>query len=169
MYLNCHTYYSFKYGAMSIEELLREAAAKGVRKLVLSDINNTSAILEAHRLTETYPEKFPVQVIAGIDFRNSSGQQFIGIAKNHHGFFALNSFLSKCLHEGDVGLTGREAVIPGRPPEFENAFVVYDFSSLRGAERRSNPHDVGDYFSRHEKYRDRYDVFIFCFCNKKIK
>ena len=139
MYLNCHTYYSFKYGAMSIEELLREAAAKGVRKLVLSDINNTSAILEAHRLTETYPEKFPVQVIAGIDFRNSSGQQFIGIAKNHHGFFALNSFLSKCLHEGDVGLTGREAVIPGRPPEFENAFVVYDFSSLRGAERRSNP------------------------------
>lgn len=135
---------------MSIEELLRDAAAKGVRKLVLSDINNTSAILEANRLIETYREKFPVQVIAGIDFRSRSGQQFIGIAKNHHGFFELNSFLSKCLHEGDAGLTGREAVIPEQPPEFENVFVIYPFgeASLRHRPKGggSNPRDRGDYF-----------------------
>src|SRR5215813_11520740 len=71
MYLNCHTYYSFKFGAMSIKNLLEEATAKGVHQFVLSDINNTSAIIEAHRLTTEYRDQYPIQPIAGIDFRFS--------------------------------------------------------------------------------------------------
>jgi DNA polymerase-3 subunit alpha len=43
MYLNCHTYYSFKYGTFGPEELLQEAKAKGIPTLALTDINNTSA------------------------------------------------------------------------------------------------------------------------------
>src|SRR5262245_5858388 len=132
MYLNCHTYYSFKFGAMSIEELLREATAKKVQKFVLSDINNTSAILECHRLAGAYPEKSPgkysVQPISGIDFRNGAEQKFIGIAKNDEGFCELNQFLSKCLSEGEMGLTGRGAKIPDQAPDFENVFVVYPFA-----------------------------------------
>lgn len=143
MYLNCHTYYSFKFGTMSIEGLLKEVTAKGAYKFVLSDINNTSAILEAHRLRKDYPDKYPVQPIAGIDFRNRAQQKFIGIAKNHHGFFELNNFLSKCLQEGEKGLTGREAKIPEQAPGFENVFVIYPFSSLRGAERRPVPFSSG--------------------------
>src|SRR6185436_8044405 len=112
MYLNCHTYYSFKFGAMSIEGLRKEATAKSACKFVLSDINNTSAILEAHRLVKEHPKKYPVQPIVGIDFRNGAEQKFIGIAKNHHGFFELNNFLTNSLHEVKEGLTAREVKIP---------------------------------------------------------
>ncbi|MFI5134753.1 MAG: PHP domain-containing protein [Chitinophagales bacterium] len=82
MYLNCHTYFSFKFGTMKPEELLQQAVAKGVRRFVVSDINNTSAILDCHRFVTEYPDKYPVQPIAGIDFRKGVEQKFIGIAKN---------------------------------------------------------------------------------------
>src|SRR5678815_4073940 len=122
MYLNCHTYYSFKFGAMSIEGLLKEATGKGARKFVLSDINNTSAILDCHRWVTEHPGKYPPQPIAGIDFRDGVQQKFIGIARNHQGFFELNNFLTECLKEGENGLTGKGAKVPGRAPAFENAW-----------------------------------------------
>jgi len=146
---------------MSIKNLLEEATAKGIRKFVLSDINNTSAIIEAHRLTTEFRNQYPVQPIAGIDFRlkvfsdkESSRQElkgkkevnFIGIAKKHHGFYELNKFLSKCLHQGENGLTGREAIFNGKVPEFEDAFIIYPFSSLRRIEGRIDPHEQGDCF-----------------------
>ncbi|MFI5134754.1 MAG: DNA polymerase III subunit alpha, partial [Chitinophagales bacterium] len=37
------------------------------------------------------------------------------------------------MQEGEKGLTGREAKIPDRAPEFEDVFVVYPFSSLNHA------------------------------------
>ncbi|MCY7409782.1 MAG: PHP domain-containing protein, partial [Chitinophagales bacterium] len=126
MYLNCHTYYSFKFGALSTEDLLAEAQSKGVSKFVLSDINNTSAILDFHRLAK----KYNVQPVAGIDFRNGVQQKFIGIAKNHEGFFELNNFLSKCLHEVKESMTARETEIPDLAPSFQNAFIVYPFKNV---------------------------------------
>src|SRR5687767_88512 len=96
MYLNCHSYYSLKYGTISPDQLLKDAKANGVKELVLTDINNTSATM--HMLREMH--KHNVQVIIGIDFRNGSQQQFIGIAKNNEGFRELNQFLSEHNHAG---------------------------------------------------------------------
>lgn len=129
MHLNCHTFYSFKFGTMSPENLLREAMAKGVHKLVLTDINNTSAILDFHRLAK----KAGIQPVAGIDFRKGVQQKFIGIAKNQQGFLELNTFLSRCLLEGGPGLTGREALVPDHAPEFRDAFVIYPFASAEAS------------------------------------
>jgi DNA polymerase III alpha subunit len=42
MYLNCHSYYSLRYGTLSPEQLAAEAHRLGVRELALTDINNTS-------------------------------------------------------------------------------------------------------------------------------
>ena len=42
MYLNCHTYFSLRYGIMSPEELVRYAIENDIKTLVLTDINNTS-------------------------------------------------------------------------------------------------------------------------------
>ena len=131
MYLNCHSYFSFKFGTMSQEALLKEAVAKGVHKLVLTDVNNSSGVLDFIRLAQQYN----VSPVVGIDFRKRVQQKFIGIAKNNEGFRELNDFLSKCLREGETGLTGREAMIPDRASGFEHAFVIYPFSvvsSLRG-------------------------------------
>jgi len=120
MLLNCHTYYSFCYGTLSIKELLNDVINKGYKAFVLSDINNTSAILDSLRLTENREPK----VIPGIDFRNGMQQVYIGIAKNNNGFQELNEHLSEHLHS--------KKKFEATAPKFENAFVVYPFHSYKG-------------------------------------
>jgi len=117
LYLNTHTYYSFKYGTIPTEELLMEAQRNDVRVLTLTDINTTAACLNFVRLAE----KYDIKPIVGIDFRNGVEQLFIGIAKNNEGFRELNDYLSRYLHSGEP--------IPSRAPFFEHAFVVYPFKT----------------------------------------
>lgn len=118
MYLNCHTYYSLRFGTFSEVELLELAQQNHVTQLVLTDINNTSAGLNFVRKA---PE-FGVKPILGIDFRNGTQPCFIGIAQNNEGYLELNDFLSHHLHDGSE--------IPYRAPDFKNAFVVYPFEQV---------------------------------------
>ncbi len=115
MYLNCHTYYSLRFGTFSEVELLELAQQNHVTQLVLTDINNTSAGLNFARKA---PE-FGIKPILGIDFRNGTQPCFIGIAQNNEGYLELNDFLSQHLYKGSE--------IPDRAPAFKNAFVVYPF------------------------------------------
>ncbi len=119
MLLNCHTYYSFCYGTLSTRDLLNDLVKKNYEVFVLSDINNTSAVLDALRLTENKQPK----VIPGIDFRNGIRQMYIGIAKNNVGFQELNEHLTHHLHQKkDFDTTA---------PAFKNAFVVYPFAEYK--------------------------------------
>jgi len=113
LYLNCHTYYSFKYGSMSPEALLKEAQAKGVRKLALTDINSTSGVLDFLRLAPRHG----VEPVVGVDFRNGPEQLFVAIASNNKGFKEINDYLSLHLH--------RQAPFPPEAPPFEHCFVIY--------------------------------------------
>ncbi|MFT5079065.1 MAG: DNA polymerase-3 subunit alpha, partial [Patiriisocius sp.] len=79
MYLNCHTYYSLRYGTFSELDLLDLAKANGLSCLVLTDINNTSACLNFIRQSK----KHDIKPVIGIDFRNDAKQHFVGIAKNN--------------------------------------------------------------------------------------
>ena len=117
MYINCRTYYSFKYGTMSPEQLLQEAQQKGISCLVLTDINNTSGVLDFFRLAP----KYNVKPIAGIDFRNGHEQKFNGIAKNIDGFKELNDFLSEHLRY--------KKEFENLAPNFSNSFVIYPFAN----------------------------------------
>ncbi len=103
---------------MSPEQLLAEAKRRGISCLALTDINNTSGVLDFVRLAPRYA----IKPVIGIDFRNGAEQKFIGIAKNNEGFYELNKFLTACSLEG-------KTIIPDEIPEFENAFVIYPFSS----------------------------------------
>ncbi|MEO5571294.1 MAG: DNA polymerase III subunit alpha [Bacteroidia bacterium] len=110
---------------MSPQQLLVEAWRNRINCIALTDINNTSGILDFFRLAKEpfrneYGE-FKVNTVAGIDFRNRNEQRFIGIAKNHKGFHELNKFLTLC------SLTG-ETIIPEIIPEFENVFAIYPFT-----------------------------------------
>ena len=118
MYLNCHTYYSLRFGTFSEEELLRLAQENHVTQLVLTDINNTSAGLNFVRLAPEYN----VRPILGIDFRNGVNQCFIGIAKNNQGYLELNDFLSEHIHEAKE--------LPLIAPKFQHAYVVYPFEKV---------------------------------------
>lgn len=118
MYLNCHTYYSLRYGTFSELELLKLAQENHVGQLALTDINNTSACLNFVRKA---PE-FDVTPILGIDFRNGIDPCFVGIAKNNKGYLELNNFLSEHLHQ--------EKKIPIIAPKFKNAYVIYPFEKV---------------------------------------
>jgi DNA polymerase III alpha subunit len=64
MLLNCHTHFSLKYGILSPRQLLEEAQAKGWKRFVLADINNTSAGLDVLRMAPEYG----IEPLLGIDF-----------------------------------------------------------------------------------------------------
>ena len=98
MYLNCHTYYSLRYGTIKPEQLLAIASENGVQTLALTDINTTSACLDIVRLAK----KYKVKAVLGVDFRNGAQQQFILIAKNNNGFKHINDYLSLFLHNHDL-------------------------------------------------------------------
>ena len=115
MFLNCHSYFSLKYGALSIERLLGEAKKNSIPRIALTDINNTSGVLDFVRLAP----KYSVSTVVGIDFRNGAQQQFIGIAKNNEGFRELNELLTHHLQT--------EEPIPPHAPAFEKVFVIYPF------------------------------------------
>ena len=115
MYLNCHTYYSFKYGTLSIDELLSEGQKNGLESLVLTDINNTSACLDFIKKAPQYN----IKPIVGIDFRNGVQQQFIGIAKNNLGFSELNRYLTSLFQS--------KRKTPKIAPEFNDSYVIYPF------------------------------------------
>jgi len=118
MYLNCHTYYSLRFGTFSEKELLRLAQENHVTQLVLTDINNTSAGLNFVRKAPDYN----IKPMLGIDFRNGVDQCFVGIAKNNEGYLELNNFLSEHLHESKE--------LPSLAPNFEHVYVVYPFEKV---------------------------------------
>ncbi len=91
MFLNCHTYFSLRYGIMSPELLITKAKESAVGCLAITDINNSTAVLDVYR----HAQNEGIRIIAGIDFHIKDEQKYIGIAENEHGFHALNQFLSK--------------------------------------------------------------------------
>ncbi|MFH4968060.1 DNA polymerase III subunit alpha [Gaetbulibacter sp. M240] len=123
MYLNCHTYYSLRFGTFSEIDLLELGQAHGFKTLALTDINNTSACLNFIRKAKDYG----IKPVVGIDFRNGAKQQFVGIAKSNNGFYELNGFLSEHLHA--------KKVLPELAPDFKEVFVVYPFEQVLQLEK----------------------------------
>jgi DNA-directed DNA polymerase III PolC len=117
MYLNCHTYFSLRYGTIKPEQLLAIASKNGVNTLALTDINSTSACLDLMRLSK----KYKVKPVLGVDFRNKAEQQFILIAKNNHGFQNINRYLSELLHHQDLKIPERPEVV------LEGCYVIYPY------------------------------------------
>lgn len=118
MYLNCHSWFSFKYGVMKPEALLEEAARNGVRTIALTDIHCTAGIPDFVRDAE---KRFGVRPVAGIEFRQGPRLLYIGLAKNNEGFQRLNELLSPHLLDG--------AVLPERAPELPDTFIVHPFDN----------------------------------------
>ncbi len=112
-----------------MEQLLQDARRCGIPKLALTDINNTSGILDFIRLAPQYG----VEPVAGIDFRSESKVFYTGIAANNVGFHELNEFLTHCLRRG----TNEEPDMPTLPPFSENVFWIFPFSEFSGTKEKS--------------------------------
>lgn len=115
MYINCHSYYSLRYGTFSEIELLQLAVANNIKTIALTDINNTSACLNFIQQAK----KHAIKPVVGVDFRNGNTQQFVAIAKNNTGFKNINSYLSSFLET--------KTIIPDIPTYLEEVFIIYPF------------------------------------------
>ena len=116
MHLNCHSHYSFKYGTLSVEQLVVEAKKQKLDALALTDINSCSGVFPFIREAQ----KNGIHPVIGIDFRNGNKQQFIGLAKNQEGFYELNKYLSHHLMN--------KLPFPERAPVFDHSVVIYPFT-----------------------------------------
>ncbi len=120
MYLNCHTYYSLRYGTFSPEALCELAREHGVQTLALTDINNTSACMDFIKIAP----KYGIKPLVGVDFRNGVQQQYVVLARNNKGFRQLNIHLSQYLHQQER--------FPSRAPLLPDCYVVYPWERLEG-------------------------------------
>ena len=95
MYINCKTYYSFRYGTFSTEELVLAAVEKGVTSLALTNINSTCDLWEFVRLCNQHH----VKPLAGVEVRNEDTFLYLLLARNLNGLQCIHEFLSKHLIE----------------------------------------------------------------------
>jgi DNA polymerase-3 subunit alpha len=138
MFLNCHTAFSFKYGTLPVDKLFDEAKKYGVRKLILTEINNTASYIEMLRLCEERKPGSPLagenacelEIGVGIEFRQEHDLLYIILAQNNTGFEKINRFLSHHNHENKK--------FPEQAPVIDNTFVIYPFGKTEPERLRSN-------------------------------
>jgi len=118
MYLNCHSYYSLRYGTMSVEQLVAKAAEAEAEVIALTDINNSTAMPEF--VAEC--NKRDIKPVTGIEFRKGNELLYIGIAGNNSGIRELNEFLTK------RNIDGIDAEFP--PPQFSDSYVIYSLHKI---------------------------------------
>ena len=126
MLLNCHSWFSLRYGAIDPENLLKELSARGYSCFALTDINNTSASIDFVRLAP----KYNIRPVLGIDFRNGINQKYIGLAKNNNGFQALNKHLTAYLQD--------EKAFEDQAPEMMDTFIIYPFRKRKFGPLKEN-------------------------------
>lgn len=99
-----------------METLVEKAAGLGIDALALTDINNSTGMIDFVKACHQYG----VHPMAGIEFRNGDRYLYTGIARNPDGFRVLNDFLS---YHNESGLP-----LPERAPPLEDVWFIYDFS-----------------------------------------
>jgi DNA-directed DNA polymerase III PolC len=126
MHLNCHSYYSLRYGTMSVEQLVQKAAAAEADIIALTDINNSTGMPEF--VAEC--NRYNIKPVTGIEFRDGNLLLFTGIAANNRGIRELNEFLT--LHN----INGTAAAFP--PPLFNDSYVIYSLNKIPGRKLYDN-------------------------------
>jgi len=114
MILNAHSYYSLRFGVVSIEDLVQQAVDFKYEAIALTDINNSSGVLE---FVKVCIEK-GVKPIVGMEFRNANELLFVAIAMNNEGFRELNELMTKHNFSKEP--------LPIQP-SFNNCFVIYPY------------------------------------------
>ncbi|MTI30654.1 DNA polymerase III subunit alpha [Xanthovirga aplysinae] len=117
MYLNCHSWYSLRYGTIPVEELVEMAHKMGVETLALTDINVSNGIFDF--ILEC--KHFHIKPIVGVEFRNTHQCLYIGLARNEEGLRELNELVSRRnIHK---------TTFPERAPMWEHVYVIYPFET----------------------------------------
>ncbi|WP_343566219.1 DNA polymerase III subunit alpha [Sphingobacterium sp.] len=115
MLLNVHSFYSLRYGTLSLDSIIEGMLLCGYDTAVLTDINNSSATLDFIKKCGSAG----LNGLAGMEFRNEDRLLYIGVAKNEIGFQELNEFMTQANRQ--------KSTLPIKAPEFNNVFVIYPY------------------------------------------
>jgi len=89
--------------------------ARGINQMVLTDINNSTGVMEFIRLCREQG----IKPIGGIEFRKEDHLLYIGIARSKEGMRELNEFLS------DHNL--EQKALPDEAPNLPDTYFIYPF------------------------------------------
>ncbi len=158
MYLNCKTYYSFKYGTFSTEALVEEGVNQGVAALALTNINNTA---DAWPFVK-HCRKVGIKPVLGAEIRNGDTLLYILLAANNSGFEWINTFISAHLK------TNKPFPAPDAITAFFNncvdGFVIYPpeakpvHTLLRHEFIGIQPTEVNKLYNTSPQFRDKYII-----------
>lgn len=118
MFLNCHSYHSLRYGTISVEELVQQAANLSVKVLALTDINTITGIYEFHKLCK----KNNIKPVVGVEIRDNDKLLYICLAKNKNGIGEINRLLTQHNCEGEE--------LPKLHPKFTDVTVIYTLKNF---------------------------------------
>jgi DNA polymerase-3 subunit alpha len=114
-----------------VEQLVEKAVAKGHKKLVLTDINNSTAMIDFVRQCR----RSGITPVAGMEFRSGNDFLYIAIARSRKGFGNINRFLTR------HNLSKKP--LPRRAPALEDVDFVYDIRALPQCESLRSDEYVG--------------------------
>lgn len=118
MYINCHSYYSLRYGAMPIDVLVQEAKRCRIEFLALTDINCTTGVFDFVKSCK----QVGIKPLVGVEIRREDKLLYICLAKSLAGFREINELLTKT----NLG----EMSLPLISPAFREVFVIYPTNNI---------------------------------------
>lgn len=118
MYLNCKTYFSYRYGTFSTEALVQEAEAAGATALALTNINNTADVWDFYELCTAAG----IRPVLGCEVRNGDTLLYILLAKNMQGLQCINRMLTRHLQP--------KIPFPPRPDPDPDLWVIYPLGAV---------------------------------------
>src|ERR1700754_4796903 len=130
MYLNCKTFFSYRYGTYGTEELVQQAKAMGVKALALTNINGSPDAWDFVHYCRDTKHGAPIQPILGNEIRNGSHFCYLLIARNNAGIMEINRFISEHKME--------DKPFPERPAFSKEVFIIYALGRLQPGELLNN-------------------------------
>ncbi len=125
MYLNCKTYFSYRYGTFSTQQLVDEAVEKGASAMALTNINNTADWWDFY----TACQEKNIRPVLGAEIRNGDDVVFILLSKNDKGLTEINAYLSSYL----------QSKLPFECRPFSNdVYVIYPLGKKEWQELKEN-------------------------------
>ncbi len=125
MILNAHSYYSLRYGVISNEDLVLSAIKNGYDTLTITDINNSSGVLEFVKLCF----ENNVKPVVGMEFRKGDELLYIALARNNEGFREINELMTN----SNLNKTS----LPVRP-DFMHCYIIYPAGSIKAKDLKEN-------------------------------
>lgn len=116
MLFTAQSYYSLRYGCISVEQVVKHARLNGLQTLAFADVNNTSATTDFVRECNEQG----IRPVAAVACHDETGLKYLLLARNNQGFREINDFLS------EINISGSE--MPERTPELSQVFTIYPIS-----------------------------------------